>query len=158
MSSYERPLRELQEVAAPGAHVVDAAHTETLSVTVVFTTVVATLEALREAGRLASHLGAPVRVLVPCVVPYPLDLTRPRVDPLFRLRHFRTVCDRHSVETSLDVRLCRDKLRCILDALAPRSLVLVGGYRSFWPWTCENLLTQELRDKGHDVIFVETKK
>ncbi len=74
-----------------------------LAVTVVFTTVAATLEALREAGRTRAQLRARIRILVPSVVPYPLDLDRPRVDPLFRLRHFRTLCDQHSVET---VRRC----------------------------------------------------
>ena len=158
MSNHERVLRELAE--SPGqnsANLITGADPGALSVTVLFTTVAATLEAVREAARLALELGARIRILVPSAVPYPLDLERPRVDPLFRLRQFRTLCDEHAVETFIDVRLCRDKRRCIQAALAPHSLVLIGAEASIWPWTSEKLLTKELRDNGHEVILVSSK-
>jgi hypothetical protein len=125
-----------------------------LSVIVVFTTIPATLVALRDGAKLAGEVGAPVRVLVPSVVPYPLELTRPRVDPLFRLRHFRTHCAKHSVETLIDVRLCRDRTCCIRDALAPHSLVFIGARKRLWPWLYETLLARQLRQDGHEVLLV----
>jgi hypothetical protein len=133
------------------------ASTGAFFVTVVFTDVPATLKALREAGKLAHQLGATIRVLVPAVVPYPLDLTRPRVDPSFRLRQFRTVCREYSVETLFDLRLCRDRLTCIRAALAPHALVLIGARKSFWPWTCEKLLARQLRNDGHETLLIETR-
>jgi hypothetical protein len=135
----------------------NAADSGALSVTVVFTTIPATLEALREGGRLAHGFRGRIRVLVPSVVPYPLDLTRPLVDPLFRLRHFRTLWDQHAVETFIDVRLCRDRLRCIRDALTPHSLVLIGARTSFWPSLSDKLLVRQLRDDGHEVILIRTR-
>jgi hypothetical protein len=159
MSKDKGLLLEVDEYPhANGEHLADATRPGTFPVTVVFTTVANTLEALREAGRLAAQFGAPIRVLVPSVVPYPLDLNRPRVDPLFRLRHFRTVCDRHSLETVIDVRLCRDSRRCIRAALSPHSIVLIGARTSLWPLTFERLLGRELRNDGHQVILIEREK
>jgi hypothetical protein len=145
----------LSEVA--GQDVRDGAQAARLSVTVLFTTVPATLSALREGAKLAHELGARVRVLVPSVVPYPLELDRPRVDPLFRLRHFRALWDEVSVETFIDVRLCRDQRRCIHDALPPHSLVLIGTPARSWRLASEKLLAKDLRHEGHEVILVETR-
>src|SRR3954471_1266373 len=103
MPNRKRVLMEEHEsVEGAGENAAIADLSEPLSVTVLFTTVADTLEALREAGRLAHQLKARIRVLVPSVVPYPLDINHPRVDPLFRLRHFRTLCQNESVETFLD--------------------------------------------------------
>jgi len=156
MSNHERIFRDLDD--SPGAvdeHVVDMAHPVSLSVNVLFTTVPVTLEVLREAGRLAVQRGLHIRVLVPSVVPYPLDLDRPRVDPLFRLRHFRTLWHEQSVETSVEVLLCRDRLGCIRDALAPHSLILMGARSR--PWPSDRRLINALRKDGHDVMLFEGK-
>ncbi len=158
MSNRERVLHEVQRSRdATGEHVIYATNAPALSVTVVFTTVAGTLEALRQAGRLAAQLGLRIRVLVPSVVPYPLDLARPRVDPLFRLRHFRTLWEEHSVQTFVDVRLCRDRLQCIREALAPHSLVLMAARSRSWPWPSEKRFARELQKDGHEVILFEAK-
>jgi hypothetical protein len=97
-----------------------------LSITLVFTTSTATLHALEQARELAHQLAARIRILVPQVVPYPLPIDRPPVDPIFRLRQFRTFLFRHAVETHIDVRLCRNARECLKQSLAPQSIVSVA--------------------------------
>lgn len=100
---------------------------EGFSVTVVFTTVPDTLFALRKAAELAEQLGARIQILAPFVVPYPLPIDRPSVDPSFRMRRFRTLCEEESIETRIEIRLCRDFCECLMQGLRPQSVVLIGG-------------------------------
>ena len=127
-----------------------------LSITVIFTTSAATLHALKRAGELAYQLGGRVRIIVPQVVPYPLPIDRPTVDPNFRLRQFRTFFFQHAIETHIDVRLCRDAHECLKQALAPQSIVLIGG-RNRWWITREKRLARMLRRSGHQVMFIPEK-
>lgn len=131
----------------------DGEKADGFSVTVVFTTVAATLMALRRAGELARELNARIRILMPHVVPYPLPIDRPPVDPEFKLRHFRTITADDTIETSIDVRLCRNSDDAVKQALCPQSVVLIGGPRRFWP-TRETRLARKLSVAGHHVIFV----
>jgi hypothetical protein len=124
-----------------------------LSITVVFTTSAATLHALKRAGELAHQLGARIRIIVPQVVPYPLPIDRPAVDPNFRLRQFRTLFFQHAIETHIDVRLCRDAHECLKQALTPQSIVLIGGRNRCWI-TREKRLARVLRRSGHQVMFI----
>lgn len=128
------------------------ADSNSLPLTVLFTTVGGTLSALREAAILARHLGAQIRILVPYVVPYPLPLDRPRVSPEFRLRYFRTRCSDEAIETRIDVRLCRDVRQCLQQSLYPQTLIVVGGVQSWWPFTFEKRLMRHLSRAGHHVI------
>ena len=129
-------------------------HSYTLSLTVLFTTVSGTLTALREAAHWAHQLGACIRILVPHVVPYSLPIDQPCVDPKFRLRHLRTICEQLPIETCIEIRLCRDARRCIQEALSPHSLIIIGNSPSRWPFTCEKRLVGKLRKAGHQVLFV----
>jgi hypothetical protein len=147
---YNQLFSVFQGFAAP---VTDGELPHELPVTVVSTTIPATLKALQVAGELAHELGARISILVPVVVPYPLPLDRPPVDPKFTLRHFRTVCVDGSVKTRIDVRLCRDAVAAIEQALNPQSLVLIGGQQRLWP-TREHRLAKRLTRAGHHVIFV----
>lgn len=125
-----------------------------LSLTVLFTTVAATLEALREAAQLAFQLGAQIRILAAQAVPYPLPLEKPPIDPDFRMRQFYTVCEQESIDTVIDIRLCRDALPCIHQALPPNSLVMIGtssGMRARWR---ERRMIRSLRRAGHHVVTV----
>ena len=125
------------------------------SLTVVFTTIPATLEALKKGAHLARQLGANIRILVPSVVPYPLNVDKPRVSPEFRLRHFRTFCEKQPIDTSIDVRLCRDAGQCVEDGLSPHSVVLIGGRKTWWPLAPEKFMARRMRKHGHEVILVE---
>jgi hypothetical protein len=128
------------------------------SITVLFTTVPSTLAALREAAHWAHQLGACLRVLAAQVVPYPLPIDQPPVDPEFRLRHFRAVCEQMPIETRIEIRLCRDACQCIQETLLPHSLIVIGHGRNRWSWTYEKWLGRKLQKAGHQVLLVPSSR
>jgi len=97
-----------------------------------FTTTKGTLSALRMAGKLADDLGARIRVIVPQVVPFPLELSHPAVKPEFTARRVCTIVSQHAIQTEIQVCLCREKLDVPLSVLKPNSIVVVGGRKRFW--------------------------
>jgi hypothetical protein len=125
-----------------------------LNIAVVFTSVESTLEALKEAGNLANSLGARITLVVPQVVPYPLPLETPPVLVEFNEHRFRVIASESSVETGVQIYLCRDRLQMLLATLSPNSLVVIGGRKKWWP-TTEKLMARRLRQAGHKVIFIE---
>jgi hypothetical protein len=125
-----------------------------LNISVIFTSVESTLAALREAGRLASSLGGQITLVVPQVVPYPLALDAPPVAKGFDERRFHTVAGASSISTTVRVYPCRDAEAAVLRALAPHSLVVIGGGKRWWP-TAEKRLAGKLRRAGHEVIVAE---
>ena len=126
-----------------------------LNISVVFTSVKSTLAALKEAGTLANSLGAQIKLLVPQVVPHPLPLETPPVLVEFNEKRFRVIANQSPVETSVQVYLCREKIRTLLSILKPGSIVVLGGRKGwFWP-TRDEILARELRRAGHEVIFRE---
>src|ERR1700761_3431074 len=151
--------RQLNPVTGPtssetGANVSATPQAEALALTVLFTNVGETLAALHAAARFAHQLGASIRILAPLVVPYPLPLDKPRVDPQFRLRQFRTLCEREPIETWIDAPLCPDAGQAIRESLAPHSLVLIGGDEGWNPFGFRRRLVTDLRKAGHQPIFV----
>ncbi len=124
-----------------------------LPVAVVYTSASATVLALKRAGNLAKELDARIRVIVPQVVPYPLPLDQPAVYPERAARRFLTRIDGHSIESQIEVLLCRDAAQAIHQMVAPESLLVLGGRASWWP-TREKRLAKDLRRAGHHVIFV----
>ncbi len=128
--------------------------TAELNVAVVFTSIDATLAALKEAGTLASRLSGRITLLVPQIVPYPLPLTSPPVLLDWNERRFRVIATECPVETTVQIYLCRDRTETLLRALKPRSLVVVGGVKRWWP-TPESRLVKKLHRAGHEVIFKE---
>jgi hypothetical protein len=127
-----------------------------LNISVVFTTVEATLEALRRAGDLASRLSGQITLLVPQVVPYPLPLTSPPVLLDWNERRFHIIASESPVETKVMLYLCRDRIETMMQTLMPRSLIVIGGRKRWWP-TAETRLARKLRRAGHEVIFTETE-
>jgi len=126
-----------------------------LEIVVLDTTTKGTLAALRSAGALAKGLGARIRLLVTEVVPYPLPLTAPPVSVAFTQRYFRTLAGTCAIDTAVDVRLCRDQQQLLKDAIAPKSIVVLGGERHWWP-TREARAAKCLERLGHQVVFSET--
>ena len=104
-----------------------------LNIAVVFTSVEATLVALRKAGALANRLSGRITLVVPQVVPYPLPLTSPPVLLDWNERRFRVIASESPVETTVLIYLCRDRLETLLAVLSPRSLVVIGGRKRWWP-------------------------
>lgn len=126
-----------------------------LEVVVIHTGVKQTLAALRAAGTLARGLDAAIHVLAPRIVPYPLPLERPPVARDFTERRFRTLLPDCSVDTKMSICLCRDK-SALLDALPPRSIVVVGIGKRWWP-SPERRMARLLRRRGHHVIVAECR-
>jgi hypothetical protein len=128
-----------------------------LEISVVFTSVESTLSALKAAGVLADRLSAHITLVVPQIVPYPLPLTSPPVQPDFNDRRFRVIAGQSHVETAVRVYLCRDRMETLKAVLKPHSLIVIGGRQRWWRRTSEELLAQNLRRSGHEVIFTETE-
>jgi hypothetical protein len=127
-----------------------------LNVAVIFTSVQSTLAALKKAGALANRLSGRITLVVPQVVPYPLPLTSPPVLLDWNEKRFRVIAGESSVETTVQIYLCRDRLETLTAVLSPRSLVVVGGPKRWWP-TAEKRLARTLRRAGHEVILTETE-
>jgi hypothetical protein len=131
-----------------------AQHEACLNIHVVFTSVEATLAALRKAGELAHRLAGHILLRVPQVVPYPLPLESPPVLLDWNERRFRLIAEQSPVDTTVRIYLCRDRIEAFTAALKPRSIIVVGGRKSWWP-TREIRLARALRRAGHEVIFAE---
>jgi hypothetical protein len=127
-----------------------------LNVAVIFTSIDATLAALRRAGVLAERLSGYITLIVPQAVPYPLPLTSPPVLLDWNERRFRVIANQSPVETRVRLYLCRDRQQALEQVLSPRSLVVIGGRKRWWP-TAEERLARHLRRAGHEVIFSETE-
>ena len=125
-----------------------------LEVAVVFTSPAATLAAIGKAGLLARPLNARISLLVPQVVPYPAPLESPPVLLDFSEQWFRDIAAQSPVPTAVHIYLCRDAAGTLQSLLAPRSLVVIGGRKRWWP-TREKTMARKLRQSGHEVIFIE---
>jgi hypothetical protein len=127
-----------------------------LDVFVVFTSVDLTLQALKQAGALAERLESRITLVVPQVVPFPLPLTSPPVLLEFNERRFSVLASQSPVETIVCIFLCRDRWEALQLALKPRSLVVIGARKGWWPRP-EKRLARQLRRAGHEVVLVETE-
>ncbi len=127
-----------------------------LDITVLFTSVELTVAALRRAGELASRLNGRITLVVPQIVPYPAPLTSPPVLVEFNERRFRIIAAESPVETSVQIYLCRDPRATIESVLAPRSIVVIGVRRRWWP-TAAQRLAGRLRRAGHEVVVTRTE-
>jgi hypothetical protein len=128
-----------------------------LAVAVVFTGVKQTLAALRAAGSLARGLKARIHMVVPEVVPYPAPLEQPLVESGFAARKFRTIAEESTIETRVDICLCRDWEAGVLQCVKPRSIVVVGAARRWWRSGRERRLARALRKRGHQVILLASE-
>jgi len=123
-----------------------------LEVIVLHTTTAGTLKALRTAAGFAEGLAARIRLLVLQVVPYPLSLNAPDVPVTFTRRRFRTIAADANIETHIDIRFGRDQAQMLAGSIKPRSVVVLGGRRRWWP-TAESRLAKRLERQGHQVMF-----
>jgi hypothetical protein len=126
-----------------------------LNITAVFTSVESTLSALKKAGAVAQGLNAHITLIVGQIVPYPLPLASPPVLLDFNERRFRVLAGASPVETTVRIYLCRDRMEMLQTVLKPRSIVVVGARKSWWP-SPEKRLARSLRRAGHQVILTES--
>ena len=141
------------EVGVPLLHV-DDEQSGVLVFTILFTTVTDTLMVLHDMSRLLSQLRARIQIFVAYVIPYPLPIDKRTFNPDIRMRKLITLCKQMPITTRIDIWLCRDMLQCVHDGLTSRSVVLIGGRRSWWPLSFENRVARQLKKDGHEVIFV----
>jgi hypothetical protein len=131
------------------------AHPE-LEIFVIFTDHSGTLAALRMADHLGEKLDARLRLLMLYEVPYALPLTRPAVNVRVLEGQLFTFVSKTPVNVAAHIYLCRDKYRTVRLILKPRSIVILGGRRRWWP-TAEHRLASVLKKDGHHVIFAESR-
>jgi len=132
------------------------AEDDTLKITVVYTSEKATLLAMQKAVALASSLPAKLRLVYPQIVPYPCPVASPPVLPEFTAKRLRQMASHVALDTDIHVCLCRDREDALRAELLPRSVVVLGGRKRWWP-TAEKGLARKLRRAGHEVIFTETE-
>ena len=130
-----------------------------LEVNVIFTDDEGTLTALKTAGALAHNLRARINLLVFQVVPLAFPLQRPPVSIPFteqRLLDLASQGAQGPLDTTVHLYLCRDMRQVLLQVLRPKSLVVIGGRKSWWR-TKESRLARRLRSEGHEVVFARHK-
>ena len=156
MSNHiDRSSMELWERSIPPGRTAENDPSNELEINVIFIDHQGTLSALRTAGALAHQLQARINLLVPRVVPYAFPLASPPVSSQFTERRLLDLAHRGAqgpMVISVQVYLCRDRRLCLLEALKPQSLVVVGGRARWWP-TKETKLARMLQSAGHQVIF-----
>lgn len=134
---------------------VEARGERKFEVNVIFSTARGTQAALKAAQELAQDLNAQVLLLVPQVVPRQFPLSSPPVSIAFTERRTLALAKACQKDADIHVKilLCVDKRECLLNVLQPRSLVLIGGRKRWWP-APEQKLARTLLNHGHRVIFV----
>lgn len=118
---------------------------------VIYTTHSSTHRALNAAARVASGRNARIRILVPQIVPYPLPLDRPEIDPAHLERKFTTAFQDSEMSTTVDILPCRDPWDAIHLALPSPSVVVIAGRSGWWP-SAERAIARRLRKEGHHVV------
>jgi hypothetical protein len=151
----DRSSMDLWECSIPPSGTAETHPGNELEINVIFTDHRGTLGALKTAGALAHQLLAHINLLVPRVVPYAFPLASPPVSIQLTERRLLDLARQRaqgSVVISIQLYLCRDRRLCLLEALRPQSLVVVGGRARWWP-TKETKLARMLQYAGHHVIF-----
>lgn len=128
-----------------------------IPVSVVFTNIEGTLAALNAAAHLSVGLGAQIVVLATEVVSFRY-LAQGLSDSL---GFFQRLCEAlvnecRLQDVSIEVHLCRDQVECLKSVLRPRSIVLIGARRRWWPWR-ERGLQRALKQRGFDALLVYAK-
>ena len=124
---------------------------------VIFTTLRGTLVAMRAAAALSRVSGATVRLIDPRPVHVPLRAAGYALaaapDTSVEEREREQVIATAGVPVEVQVYVCGHPSNATRAALRPRSLVILGGRRSWWPTPLERL-RRMLESQGHAVLFV----
>jgi hypothetical protein len=123
-----------------------------LRITVLFTDLKRTKVALRSALKLAQNLDASFQMLVMRVVPYPLPLDRPPVDPAFIEKQISVLLSEFPIQCSVRICECRDVATALLQILPPESVIVAGFRNTWWP-SSEKRLARKLQKAGHNVCM-----
>jgi len=125
-----------------------------LRINVLFTTPQETRLALQRAAKLSTGLGAEILLIVPQIVPFPLELDNPPVPLGFASEQMCALVE--SIDADLDghIYLCRDRLQTFLHVLRTNSITVLGLKRR-WFFSKSERLARALRRKGHHVILAK---
>ena len=126
-----------------------------LRINVLFTEFTATSVALRRAVKLALDLDAETNILVPHVVPFPLDLESPAIPLEFTCNRLRVLAGSAGADPAVYVYLCRDVMD-LLRTILPADSIVVLGSRNRWfaRWRAERF-AGKLTSNGCQVILAE---
>jgi hypothetical protein len=141
----------LEALAAP-AGPADPEPLEPMLLNVIFTTPAATRHALSTAVGLVAGLPTRLRLIVPHVVPYALGLDRPGVNLEVQRARYREFVGASSLDTVVEILLCRDPFEALAVALPRESTILVGQRRAWW-FRRERRLARKLARLGHNVVI-----
>jgi hypothetical protein len=137
----ELPARTTNEVAS-----------SPVSVFVVSTAPELLTSSLTAARQLTRELGAQIEVLAPYIVPYPLDLDHPPVEPRFLEKKLLSENASLAEVERVHILLCRNEAEAVLGALAPKSIVVLAVRKRWWK-TREDCLADALSKAGHQVVI-----
>lgn len=126
-----------------------------MPVTVVFTTIEGTLAALNAAAHLSQGLGAQIAICVTEVVSFRY-LIQGLPDSISFFQRLCTALVNESCldDVGIEVHLCRDQVECLEARLRPRSIVIIGARRCWWPWR-ERHLERALNKRGFDALLIK---
>jgi hypothetical protein len=127
-------------------------NTSKIVVTVLFTSQAATARALGAAIRLAKGFRTTIEIVVPKVVPFPLELDHPAIDSGTFLSQVCELAAGVPVETAVHLCLGREVKQILWTVLKPNSIVVIGEREPSWLGKYHRL-SESLRARGHHVIF-----
>jgi hypothetical protein len=110
--------------------------------------------ALHCAVRLAADLGAETRVLVPQVVPYPLDLEYPAISLEFTCKQLQMLAASAGADPYIYVYLCRDAIDLLRVLLPERAIVVLSAPQRWSFLTKAGRIARALKRQGCAVIVV----
>lgn len=110
--------------------------------------------ALEKAGNLGADLNVRLRLIDVRVVPYALPLDRPAVNCRLLERKLGALATESKLPVSPELIFARDWEEGFRRALKPRSVVVLGIRKTWWP-SRDKRMAARLRKHGHQVIWVE---
>ena len=121
-------------------------------ITVLFTTQESTASALDAAIRLAKGFDTTIEIVVPEIVPFPLDVDHPAINTGTLLRRVCELTNGVPVETAVHLCLGRELEQILGTVLKPDSIVVIGEREPLWLGKYHRI-SEYLRARGHQVIF-----
>ena len=157
MSSKQISIRDTYDFHGTDDVIPDSSDSK-LRVTVIYTSTEGTRAALRTAGALAKDLETRLAIEVPVAVSLRFSLEIPQVSIDFLERRLIRLVAESGIDTDevkVQIRLCRDRKKCLQQILVPGSLIVIGGKERWW-FQEERRLERFLRKLGYQVMFVTT--